>query len=89
MSSNICSISPEDWHNSSEYRIIIRCGTFHVPSCPKKKKQYHNTGDNTEKIWAHQFLTKPKGIAAGGMVVGGSREMPWWGQSPQFFILFV
>ena len=24
-------------------------------------------GDNTEKVWAHQFLTKPKTIAAGGL----------------------
>ena len=51
----------------------------------RKKKQYHNTGDNTEKIWVHQFLTKPKRIAAGGMVVAGSREMLWWGAKPPFF----
>ena len=24
-------------------------------------------GDNTEKIWAHQFLTKPNTIEAGGL----------------------
>ena len=26
-----------------------------------------NTGDNTEKIWVHQFLAKPKMIAGGGL----------------------
>ena len=31
-------------------------------------------GDNTEKIWVHQFLAKPKMIAAGGL--GGSSKPP-------------
>ena len=26
-----------------------------------------HTGDNTEKIWVHRFLVKPKTIAAGGL----------------------
>ena len=25
------------------------------------------TGDNTEKIWVHRFLAKPKTIAIGGL----------------------
>ena len=33
-----------------------------------------NTGDNTEKIWTHQFLAKLKTIAAGGG--GGSGRCP-------------
>ena len=37
------------------------------------------TGDNTEKIWVHRFLTKPKAIAAGGLVgaVKGSLVKAW------------
>ena len=31
----------------------------------------------------HWFLAKPKTIVA-----GGSREMPWWEQSPRFFFFF-
>ena len=27
----------------------------------------HRAGDNTEKIWVHWFLTKPKAITAGGL----------------------
>ena len=30
--------------------------------------------DNTEKIWAHRFLAKPKTIAAGGL--GGAVSPP-------------
>ena len=36
----------------------------------KAKSFLSHSGANTEKIWAHWFLAKPKKIAAGGMVVG-------------------
>ena len=39
------------------------------------------SGDNTGKIWAHQFFAKPKTIAAGALELAVSpqvpREMPW------------
>ena len=33
------------------------------------------TGENTEKIWAHRFLAKPKAIAAGGLGGGPGRYL--------------
>ena len=35
---------------------------------------YIHTGDNTEKIWVHRFLVKPKTITAGGL--GGAVSPP-------------
>ena len=35
------------------------------------------TGDDTEKLWAHWFLTKPKTFVAGGL---GGVVSPQWGQ---------
>ena len=43
------------------------------------------TGDNTEKIWAHRFLTNPKTIAAGdlgGVASQGDALVKTWVQSP-------
>ena len=33
-----------------------------------------HSGDNAEKLWAHWFLTKPKKIAAGGLVGAVSHQ---------------
>ena len=38
------------------------------------------TGDNTEKMWVHQFLAKPKMIAAGGLGGGGWRPRQCLGE---------
>ena len=35
---------------------------------------FNLTGDNTEKIWVHQFLAKPKTIATGDL--GGAVRSP-------------
>ena len=63
------------------YKIISVRLTFCLSVLP---------GDNTEKISAHQFLAKPKTIAAGGD--GGSGE-PWkcpgGGKAPIFFLFSV
>ena len=47
-------------------------------------------GDNTEKIWVHRFLTKPKTIAASGLVeavshqgVHGDTLVKAWVRSPR------
>ena len=50
-------------------------------------------GDNTEKIWAHWFLAKPKTIAAGDLGVavstlGGPRRYPCRSEAAQFFFVF-
>ena len=54
------------------------------------------SGDNPEKIWVHQFLAKPKRIAAGGMEgdrgikpPGGPWRCPGVGKAPDFFFVFV
>ena len=43
------------------------------------------TGDNTEKLWMHQFLAKPKMIAAG--VLGVAVSPP--GQNLQIFFFRI
>ena len=43
-------------------------------------------GDNTEKIWVHQFLAKPKMIAAGGL---GGAVSPQGVQGKDNFVSFL
>ena len=48
-----------------------------VPGGVRRLHKYHIwSGDNTEKIWVHQFLEKPKTIEAGCL---GQAVSPTWG----------
>ena len=54
------------------------------------------SGDNTEKIWAHRFLTKAKTISTRGLVGAVSRQwvhgdalVKVWVRSPQTIFFFV
>ena len=49
---------------------------------------YIYTQDNTEKIWEHWFLTKPKMIAAGVWGVQGDALVKAWVRNPQTILFF-
>ena len=51
--------------------------------------------DNTEKVWAHQFLSKPKTVAAGGLTgavslleAQGDALVKGWVGNPQTTLFF-
>ena len=55
------------WSNQYTEAQMFRCSVVQMFLKIGILHNFSNSGDNTEKIWAHQFLAKPKTIEAGGL----------------------